>query len=170
MSCLVGKPTMWLRNRSDTNQAVQSQKRARRLKFRILVEEELYYLSSENKGADQLRSYCEADLRLCFRHADCWFSHVAAHMLVPHFRFLHIQKQRPRSAVHNCTADQCFCFHYSDSTIFPLLNPQKFKILAFFCGCIGQFVSDLVEKPEDWFSCVTALLYCLKILLLTSSF
>ena len=25
------------------------------------------YLSSENKSADQLRSYCEADLRLCFR-------------------------------------------------------------------------------------------------------
>ena len=27
----------------------------------------MYYLSGENKGADQLRSYCEADLRLCFR-------------------------------------------------------------------------------------------------------
>ena len=24
-------------------------------------------MCSENKGADQLRSYCEADLRLCFR-------------------------------------------------------------------------------------------------------
>ena len=27
----------------------------------------LYYPSSENKGADQLRDYREADLRLCFR-------------------------------------------------------------------------------------------------------
>ena len=27
----------------------------------------LYYPSSENKGADQLRGYREADLRLCFR-------------------------------------------------------------------------------------------------------
>ena len=27
----------------------------------------MYYLCSENKGADQLRSYREADLRLCFR-------------------------------------------------------------------------------------------------------
>ena len=27
----------------------------------------MYYPCSENKGADQLRSYCEADLRLCFR-------------------------------------------------------------------------------------------------------
>ena len=31
------------------------------------MEEELYYPSSENKGADQLRGYREADLRLCFR-------------------------------------------------------------------------------------------------------
>ena len=29
--------------------------------------EGLYYPSSENKGADQLRGYREADLRLCFR-------------------------------------------------------------------------------------------------------
>ena len=27
----------------------------------------MYYLCSENKGGDQLRSYREADLRLCFR-------------------------------------------------------------------------------------------------------
>ena len=35
MRHLVGKPTMWFPNRSDTNQAVQAQKRARSLKFRI---------------------------------------------------------------------------------------------------------------------------------------
>ena len=40
---------------------------ARDLKFRIKVVEELYYPYSENKGADQLRGYREADLRLCFR-------------------------------------------------------------------------------------------------------
>ena len=28
---------------------------------------EWYYPSSENKGADQLHSYCEADQYLCFR-------------------------------------------------------------------------------------------------------
>ena len=67
MSRLVGKPTMWFPKRSDTNRPVQAQKRARSLKFRISVEEELYYPSSENKGADQLRGYREADLRLCFR-------------------------------------------------------------------------------------------------------
>ena len=59
---------MWFPNRSDTNRPVLSQTRARSLKFRIEVEEEMYHPSSENKGADQLRSYmyCEADLRLCF--------------------------------------------------------------------------------------------------------
>ena len=30
--------------------------------------EGLYYPCSENKGADQLRGHCEADLRLCFSH------------------------------------------------------------------------------------------------------
>ena len=69
-SHLVGKPTMWFPNRSDTNRPVLSQKMARSLKFWSYVEEELYYLSSENKGADQLSAY-----------ADCWFSHGAAHNL-----------------------------------------------------------------------------------------
>ena len=82
MSRLVGKPTMWFPNRSDTNRAVEAQKRARSLKFRFSVEEELYYPSSENKGTDQLRSYREADLRLCFRYADCWFSHEAAQIFI----------------------------------------------------------------------------------------
>ena len=40
---------------------------ARGLKFRIKIEEGLYYSNSENKGADQLRCYREADLCLCIR-------------------------------------------------------------------------------------------------------
>ena len=40
---------------------------ARGLKFRIYEVEGLYFLCSENKGADQLCGYREADLRLCFR-------------------------------------------------------------------------------------------------------
>ena len=67
MSRLVGKPTMWFPTRTDINRPRESQKRARVLNFRIYLEEELYCRSSENKGADQLRSYCQADLRLCFR-------------------------------------------------------------------------------------------------------
>ena len=50
----------------ETNLPVQSQKQARGLKYWLLVEEELYCPSSENKGADQLSKYCTADLRFCF--------------------------------------------------------------------------------------------------------
>ena len=60
------------------------------LKYPIWDEEELYNLSSlivrvcsENKGADQLHVYREADLRLCFSHmqeADLC-SHDKAHFI-----------------------------------------------------------------------------------------
>ena len=63
----MAKPTMLFPNRSDTNRAVQAHKIARDWKFWILKVEELYYPCSENKGADQLRGYRKADLRLCFR-------------------------------------------------------------------------------------------------------
>ena len=52
--------------RSDTNRAVQSQKMARGLKLRIYEVEGLYFPCSENKGADQIHGYREADLHLCF--------------------------------------------------------------------------------------------------------
>ena len=40
---------------------------ARGLKFLVYEVEGLYYLRSENKGADQLCGNGTADLRLCFR-------------------------------------------------------------------------------------------------------
>ena len=61
------KPTFGLSTWSDTNQAVQLQRIARGLKFQILEVGGLDYLCSENKGADQVRGYRDADLRLCFR-------------------------------------------------------------------------------------------------------
>ena len=67
MSLVLRKPVFGFPTRSDTNQAVQPQKMARGLKFQISEVERLYYPCGENKGADQLRGYSEADLRLCFR-------------------------------------------------------------------------------------------------------
>ena len=61
------KQTFWFPTWSDTNQAVKLQKMAGGLELRIKRVEELYYLCSENKGADQFRVYREADLRPCFR-------------------------------------------------------------------------------------------------------
>ena len=52
--------------RSNTNQAVQPQKMATGLKVFIKKLEGLYYLCSENKGADQLPGYYIAVLHLCF--------------------------------------------------------------------------------------------------------
>ena len=47
---------------------------------------------SENKGADQLCSYCTADLCLCFRiyYIDCWFSYVATQMFKAKFLVIHV--------------------------------------------------------------------------------
>ena len=58
--------------------------------------------------------------------------------------FLHMQKQRRRSA-------SCLCFRYTDSTI-PLLPKYETKALTIFCNCTARFVSDLVGNPEDRFS------------------
>ena len=58
----------------------------------------------------------------------------------------------------NREADQRLCFRYTDS-IFSLLliSEMNFKLLACFCDCTDQFVSDLVGNPTDRFSRVAAL-------------
>ena len=61
--------TMWFPNWFYKNRAVQTQQMTGRdWEFWISDAEEWYYLCSENKGTDQLRSYCEADLRPWFLH------------------------------------------------------------------------------------------------------
>ena len=60
------KPVFGVSTRSNINQAVQPQKMSRGLKIQIYEVEGLYYLSSENKGADRVRGYHAADLCLCF--------------------------------------------------------------------------------------------------------
>ena len=50
-------------NQVDPNWAVQPQNMASCLKYQIEEVEGMYCLCSENKGADQMRSNCPADLR-----------------------------------------------------------------------------------------------------------
>ena len=64
---------------SDTNWPMHLWK-ARIMKFWLYVKEELYYPISENKDADQLPSYCEADLHFVFSKAIIQFSHDAAQL------------------------------------------------------------------------------------------
>ena len=66
MSLIVRKPVLGASNRSVTNPAVQSQKMPRGLKFLTWEAEEMFSLCSKNKCADQLGSYCTADLGLYF--------------------------------------------------------------------------------------------------------
>ena len=83
LSHLVGKSTMWFPNRSDTNQAAQSQRQARSLKFRIKQEEEVYYPCSVAK-TKALISFAVTAKLVCafvFAYANCWFSHEAAHFV-----------------------------------------------------------------------------------------
>ena len=70
------KPGFAFPTRSDINLTLQPQKMARGLQFWNQEEDGLYYPCSESKGADQLHSYSEAALHLCFCiHAKSWFSH-----------------------------------------------------------------------------------------------
>ena len=51
LSLLFQVKKAWFPTWSDTNQPVQAQKQARSLNFQIYEEDELYYWSSQNKGA-----------------------------------------------------------------------------------------------------------------------
>ena len=94
----------------------------------------MYYLCSENKGADQLRGYREADLRLCFPICKSRFSHNAAHIdpLKPHF-YMSLVVRNPAFCIcritgadqlcSNCTADQRLCFCYMVQSLY-FLNPK----------------------------------------------
>ena len=62
MSFVVRKLVFGVPTRFYTNRAVQPLKTARGLGCQIYEVEGFHY--SENKGADQLRGYCAADLRL----------------------------------------------------------------------------------------------------------
>ena len=75
MSLVVRKPVFGVSKQVHTNRAVQPHKMVRGLKFRMKEVEGFFYLCSENKDADQLRGYREADLRLAdqlrgYREAD----------------------------------------------------------------------------------------------------
>ena len=59
----------------------------------------MYYPCSENKGADQLRGYREADLRLCFRICKSRFSHDATQII--------LEMNNKRSVQKNLLFEHC---------------------------------------------------------------
>ena len=65
MTLVVGKPVFGVSDQVQHKlSCTATEDMARGLKFQV---EGLYYRCSENKGADQLHGYREADLSLCFR-------------------------------------------------------------------------------------------------------
>ena len=75
-----------------------------------------------------------------------------------HFHYMScVMRKLDFCLCENKGADQLcsICFRYTDSTI-PLLLKSNVELLAIFCGCTDEFVSDLVENPKDQFSRVTA--------------
>ena len=82
LSLSLRKPTIWVYDQVDTNWAVQSQKIARSLKFRMKEEEGLYYPCRENKGAGQISFAVTAKLvcAFVFAYAKIQFSYAAAHL------------------------------------------------------------------------------------------
>ena len=84
----VRKPTFWFLTWSDTNRAVQLQKMARCLKFRIEEVEGLYYSCSENKGVDQRAVTMKLICVFVFAYAKCWFSHDVAQINASPYTFV----------------------------------------------------------------------------------
>ena len=156
LSRLVGKPTMWF-HRSDTNQPVQAQKRARSLKIRIYVEDELYYPSSENKGADQLirKLICA----FVFANADCWFSHGAAQFQTSnHLLDAHIAAH----SAYDMFSWNIVSFGFShlgfwSGNLFLIAPFPDLCLLVPFCVCTARNVSDPVRNHiVDFFNDHTA--------------
>ena len=140
----VRKPTMWVPTRSDTNCAVQSQKMFRGWKFWIQKGEELYYPCSENKGADQLRGYREADLRLCFHICrllvfPCGSSHIFAVYLHIKFCFL----------VLFSNLDNVFHCSFVDFSIISFSGSMHLDLIIFLTCCEIMNSSEIFPDQKE---------------------
>ena len=67
LSLVVRKPVFGVSDQVRHKPGCTITEYGKRFEISDLVEEVLYYPGRENKGADQLRGYRVADLRLCFR-------------------------------------------------------------------------------------------------------
>ena len=107
----------------------------------------MYYPSSVNKGADQLCSYCEADLCLCFSPMQFvgfpmwWLIYMSRVIRKP---AICICENNGADMLRcNLETDQHVCFHYMDSTIFLLSKSKISSLKPIFCARKARFVWDL---------------------------
>ena len=107
---------MWFSNGSYKNWAVQSQKQARNLKFRI-------FKSIRVAKTKALISFAVTAKLICvfvFAYADCWFSPEAAHMVQDNVNVKHISgNQNIRLYMHE---NEQFIVCYSSGKLFHAMN------------------------------------------------
>ena len=135
---------MWFQNRSDTNRAVEAQNMARGEETR-----EIALSVSKNKGADQLRKYCEAVLRLCFRLCNVFSHHQNSYMIIyesyirAHVHSKYGIKYTTISTRFPIHISFLWCeFHVMTSTII-------FKVPTFFCSVIELYSETIVLGLAD---------------------
>ena len=117
----------------------------------------MYYPCSKNKNTDQLCSYCEADLHLCFHIGKNpvfpWCSSIKCHVIrKPVFYICKTMMQINCTVTAQLICDFDFCF--TQSIFFENPNFQAIIKPTF----VSQFMLDLVKNPEDMLSCDTALI------------
>ena len=74
------KQTMWVPPRSNTNRAVQLQKRANNLNFRIKKKRSCTIRVAKTKALISFAVTAKLICAFVFANADCLFSHAAAHI------------------------------------------------------------------------------------------
>ena len=121
---------MWFPNRSDTNRPVQPQKQARSLKLWGYVEEELYYPSNENKGADQLRGTAKLICVFVFVYADCWVSHEVAHTFIVYIKLTREKVRLLNNKVQIIIVRIKHNVYCKFGNVFVNLFPREFKVQA----------------------------------------
>ena len=99
MNCVTTNLVFWVSDHVRHNQAVQPQKMARGLKFRILKVEGLYYLCRKNKALISCTVTSQLICVFVFAYAKIRFSHDAAQIE------LHCDKTREFGFVSSEDAD-----------------------------------------------------------------
>ena len=117
----------------------------------------MYYPCNENKGADQLRGYREADLRLCFRicKKPDRFSHDEAQLSFKYFSYILTQDDLKVGPVYIVAREK---FNHMATAITTIIfTTRAFEV---------QFLTDMVLAvfhPDSQFTCYTKNLSSLSV-------
>ena len=108
---------------------------------------------SENKGADQLRGYCKADLRLCFRLCKLLVFPCCSSINRKYYYMSKVMRK----------PDFCLC---KNEDLYQMIRTFVFvkqKVQSFLCLNLkfqtSRLVLDLVRKPQNTAFLIARLIY-----------